>query len=54
MIRDAVGCDMPIARPATEKLPLLATRAKSCNETNLSFIHKSNFSKLFFHATANF
>jgi hypothetical protein len=53
-IRDAVGCETPISRPATEKLPLLATRAKSCNEKNLSFIRDSHLTKSFFQTTANF
>src|SRR3984893_18334183 len=52
-IRDAVGCEMPISRPATEKLPLLATRAKSCNEKNLSFIYNPHLTKLFIQVPAD-
>jgi hypothetical protein len=40
--------------PSDRKTPALATRAKSCNEKNLSFIQESHLTKSYFPSTANF
>src|SRR5271155_5095133 len=43
---------MLISRAAAEKLPLRATRTKSCMETNRSFIRESYLRKSNFQTTA--
>jgi hypothetical protein len=47
-IRDALGCESPTSRPATEKLPVLATRMKSWRARKRSIICFANENKSFF------
>jgi hypothetical protein len=47
-IRDALGCESPTSGPATEKLPVLATRLKSWRARKRSIICTANESPSFF------